>query len=138
MHQACLFLIYDNNWAKMQERLPHAAPQLLAELLVAYHANSEASKFSQTSYTCTVCFNSLKGARCLLLACGHVFCRSCLEDGWRLYISEGDCSRVGCLDPECVQNGQEANEEEVRRVVTEEEVQRWKWLRRIKILDRGD
>jgi hypothetical protein len=46
--------------------------------------------------------------------------------------------RVGCLDPQCVKDGQEANEDEVRRIVTEEEVRRWKWLREKKAAERGE
>ncbi|KAI0042668.1 hypothetical protein FA95DRAFT_1635888 [Auriscalpium vulgare] len=115
--------------------IPHSAPHLLSPLLTAHDQRSQSSKFNQTSYTCSVCFDARKGSRCLQLLCGHVFCRECLEDGWKLYIAEGDVQHVGCLDPQCVKDGREANEEEVRRVVTDEEVRRWKWLREKRILD---
>jgi E3 ubiquitin-protein ligase RNF14 len=95
------------------------------------------SQFSQNAYTCSVCFSSKKGARCLALNCGHIFCRECLQDGWQLYIAEGDVGHVGCLAPTCVKESREANEEEVRRVVTEEEVLRWKWLREKRMFERG-
>jgi hypothetical protein len=85
-----------------------------------------------------VCFETRKGSRCLQLICGHIFCRACLRDGWSLYIAEGDVARVGCLDPQCVKDGQEANEDEVRRIVTEEEVRRWKWLKEKKAAERGE
>jgi len=52
-------------------------------------------------------------------------------------IEEGDVGRVGCPDPECVKKGNEASEEEVARVVTETELQRWKWLREKRTYDRG-
>lgn len=97
----------------------------------------EQSRFSQTSYNCQICLTSIKGARCVLLSCSHVFCRPCLEDFWKLCIAEGDVGRVGCPDASCVKASREASEEEVRRVVTDEEVRRWKWLRQKKILDRG-
>ncbi|CCM02196.1 uncharacterized protein FIBRA_04276 [Fibroporia radiculosa] len=90
-----------------------------------------------TSYICEVCLTSIKGARCILLSCSHVFCRACLEDFWKLCITEGDIGRVGCPDPQCIKSGREANEEEVRRVVTEEEVRRWKWLREKRELEKG-
>ena len=45
--------------------------------------------------------------------------------------------RVGCPDPQCVKDGREANEEEVRRVVTEEQVRRWKWLRQKRAMEKG-
>lgn len=72
-----------------------------------------------------------------MLECEHVFCRSCLEDFWKLCIKEGDVGRVGCPDPECVKERREATEEEVRRVVTEGEVLRWRWLRATRALERG-
>ncbi len=95
------------------------------------------SRFSQTAYHCEICMSSIKGARCILLSCSHVFCRSCLEDFWRLSITEGDIGRVGCPDVNCVKEGREAKEEEVRRAITEEELRRWKWLRQKRLFDRG-
>lgn len=118
-------------------RIPHAAPQLLLPFLTTYESKSQTSKFNLASHSCNVCFETAKGSRCLQLNCGHVFCRACLRDGWSLYIAEGDTTRVGCLDPQCVKDRQEATEEEVRRVVTEEEVRRWKWLREKKATERG-
>ncbi|KAI0034912.1 hypothetical protein K488DRAFT_76929 [Vararia minispora EC-137] len=117
-------------------RLPHPQPQLLFPRLSEHDKNQQLSQFSQNSYTCSVCFSSRKGAQCLLLSCGHIFCRDCLQGGWQLYIAEGDVEHVGCLDSSCVKEGREASEEEVRRVVTEEEVQRWKWLRQKRMFER--
>jgi len=117
-------------------RIPHTTPHLLLPFLTAYESKSQSSKFNLTSHSCNVCFESLKGSRCLQLSCCHIFCRACLRDGWSLYITEGDVVRVGCLDSQCVKEGQEATEDEVRRVVTEEEVRRWKWLREKKSAER--
>lgn len=110
-------------------RIPHPAPQLLLPLLIDHDSDMQRSRFSQASYSCEICLAFIKGARCVRLSCTHVFCRSCLEDFWKLCIKEGDVGRVGCPDPRCIKDAREASEEEVRRVVTEEEVQRWKWLR---------
>jgi len=117
-------------------RIPHPALHLLAPLLVEYESSAQQARFSQTSYNCQICLTSIKGARCVSLSCSHVFCRPCLEDFWKLCIKEGDVGRVGCPEPSCVKEGREATEEEVRRVVSEDEVQRWKWLRRKRITDR--
>ncbi|KAI9512666.1 RWD-domain-containing protein [Russula earlei] len=117
-------------------RISHSTPQMLLPFLIAYENKSQSSKFNLASHSCNVCFETLKGSRCLQLFCGHVFCRACLRDGWGLYITEGDISHVGCLEPQCVKDGQEATEDEVRRVVTEEEVRRWKWLREKKAAER--
>lgn len=117
-------------------RIPHPAPHVLVTALEVYDKSMQLTRFSQTSYTCEICLTSIKGARCILLSCSHVFCRACLEDFWKLCIAEGDIGRVGCPDPQCVKAGLEANEEDVRRVVTEEEVRRWKWLREKRELER--
>ncbi|KAI0757225.1 RWD-domain-containing protein [Daedaleopsis nitida] len=110
-------------------RLSHPTPGLLMPMLEKFDQSTQAARFSRNSYECQVCLTSIKGARCILLACSHVFCRSCLEDYWGLCIKEGDIGHVGCPDPVCVKEHREATEEEVRRVVTEEEILRWKWLR---------
>jgi len=116
--------------------LPHPAPRMIAPLLLEYNTSSQSSQFAQNSYPCSICLTSLKGSKCLQLMCNHIFCRSCLEDFWKMCIQEGDVSRVGCPDPECVKKGNEANEEEVARVVTEAELQRWGWLREKRNLER--
>ena len=80
---------------------------------------------------------SIRGSKCILLSCSHVFCRPCLQDFWTLCIAEGDVGRVGCPDPQCVKEGKEAKEDEVRRAVSEEEVRRWKWLRQKRLIEKG-
>lgn len=118
-------------------RIQHPAPTLLAERLISFDNKTRLEKFSQTSYACEVCLSSIKGAKCISLVCGHVFCRACLVDFWGLCISEGDVDRVGCPDPGCVKQGAKASEEDVRRVVSMEEVARWKWLKEKKELEKG-
>jgi len=117
-------------------RLPSSELKILLPKLVAYDKDVQEMRFSLHSYNCEICLTSISGARCILLSCEHVFCRSCLEDFWKLCITEGEVSRVGCPDPQCVKEGKEASEDEVRRVVTEEEVRRWKWLRQKKAFEK--
>jgi E3 ubiquitin-protein ligase RNF14 len=52
-------------------------------------------------------------------------------------ITEGDVDRVGCPDPVCVKEGRLASEEEITRVVSESEVQRWRRLKSKQELERG-
>ncbi|KAL5534625.1 hypothetical protein ACEPAG_1088 [Sanghuangporus baumii] len=118
-------------------RLPHTGSHsLLPQHLVEYDARVAARRFSQTSYPCSICFTSLKGVRCIQLECSHVFCRDCLRDFWSLCITEGSVERVGCADPACVKEGRAASEEEVRRVVSDREIIRWKWLRTKKEIEK--
>ena len=118
-------------------RIKHSAPTLLAERLASFDNKTRLERFSQTNYACEVCLSSIKGAKCISLACGHVFCRACLVDFWGLCISEGDVDRVGCPDLGCVKQGAKALEEDIRRVVGPEEVTRWKWLKEKRELEKG-
>lgn len=120
----------------MSIQLSHPSPHILAPLLIAYDTSSKSSHFSQNSYPCSICLTSLKGSKCLELTCGHIFCRTCLEDFWKMCIEEGDVGRVGCPDPDCVKAGREAVEVEVARVVTDAGVKRWRWLREKRNLDK--
>ncbi|KAH8100545.1 RWD-domain-containing protein [Cristinia sonorae] len=117
-------------------RIPYPEFKILLPFLMAYEDSTQMARFSQNAYNCQVCLTSIKGARCFLLSCSHVFCRSCIEDFWRLCVTEGTIDRVGCPDPDCVKEKREANEEEIRRVFTEEEIRRWKWLRQKRMLER--
>jgi len=47
-------------------------------------------------------------------------------------------SRVICPEPACVKLAKEAGEEEVARVVTEVELQRWRWLRDKRDIEKGE
>lgn len=101
----------------------------IVSLLTDYDAYAKQTKFSQLSFTCEICMSSYKGAGCIRLTCTHVFCRVCLDDFWKVYISEGDITRVGCPDPQCVKERKEATEDEVKRVLAPEVFQRLKFLR---------
>ncbi|KAG0697159.1 hypothetical protein DFH29DRAFT_984366 [Suillus ampliporus] len=112
------------------------SPSILLPLLESYDMHAQNAAFAETSYPCAICLSPHKGRHCVRLACAHVFCRSCLTDFWGSCITEGDIGRVGCPDPSCVKAGHEAGEEDVVRVVEEEEVRRWRWLRTKRALER--
>jgi len=119
-------------------RICHTAPHALVSVLQAHETSSKSLEFAKSSYLCSICLTSRKGSKCLQLSCAHVFCRSCLEDFWKLCIEEGNVGRVGCADPDCVKVGREAQEEEVGRVVSEGDLQRWRWLREKRNLEGGE
>lgn len=117
-------------------RLSHPAPHLLSPFLTSHELTTLASQFSLNTYACTICLESHKGTRCLQLGCKHIFCRGCLEAFWKLCIQEGDIGKVGCPAPECLSSGREAGEEELARVVTSVEVERWRWLRKKRAIEK--
>lgn len=112
------------------------SPLTLVSLLESYNTHAQDAVFAETSFPCAICLCAHKGRHCVRLECTHVFCRPCLSDFWGSCIREGDIGRVGCPDPGCVKAGDEAGEGEIVRVVEEEEVKRWKWLRAKRALER--
>lgn len=92
--------------------------------------------FAQTKFDCQICLSTVRGAKCLRLNCHHVFCRPCLAEFWSLCITEGDVDRVMCADPQCVKDNRQITEDEVLRVVTAAEAQRWKAIKRKKALEK--
>lgn len=127
----------DSTPSELSYSIPHSSPRILAKLLQDADASAKSMQFSQNSYPCSICLSSFKGSKCVQLSCTHVFCRTCLEDFWKLCIAEGDVGRVQCPDPACVKANREADAEEVARVVTQSEVDRWRWLREKRNLERG-
>ncbi|KAF9456145.1 hypothetical protein BDZ94DRAFT_1178351 [Collybia nuda] len=117
-------------------QITHPSPQVLAPLLKAFDVSAKSIQFSQNSYPCPICLISVKGSRCVQLNCGHIFCRSCLEEFWKMCIAEGEVGRVGCPDPECVKLGREADVEDIVRVVTQTEMRRYRWLKEKKALEK--
>ena len=62
---------------------------------------------------------------------------------WGLHVQEGEISHVGCPEPGCGKTNpkgadglREATEDEVRAVLSENELGRWKWLQKKRDLER--
>jgi len=110
-------------------RILHVHNHHIISLLKIYDLSVRQDKFSEQSFTCEVCMSTHKGAHCILLSCGHVFCRACLHGFWNVYIAEGNIARVACPDPQCMKTPKEASEDEVERVLEPGVFERWKSLR---------
>ncbi|KAF2218363.1 RWD domain-containing protein, partial [Elsinoe ampelina] len=84
--------------------LPHTItvkPQLKEEL-VEFSRARDKEIFERSSYDCGVCLEPKKGTLChRMSACGHVFCRACLQDFYNSAITEGDVGNISCLEPSC-------------------------------------
>ncbi|KAH8818592.1 hypothetical protein DL96DRAFT_1470986, partial [Flagelloscypha sp. PMI_526] len=117
-------------------RLTHHNPQMLAPRLQEYDSTEKQRIFAESSFFCELCLNSVHGRQCLQLSCQHIFCRDCLKEFWSLHISEGKGERVTCPDPGCVKEGRCANDDDITRIVSPEELERLEWLRKKAILEK--
>ncbi|KAF8308214.1 hypothetical protein DL93DRAFT_2087228 [Clavulina sp. PMI_390] len=121
-------------------QLTHPVPSILRDQLIAYNTLLDDASFDQTRFSCQICLEDRRGAACIrLAACEHVFCKDCLRGAWGLAVHEGRVAEVRCPDQGCIKSAKlassqaldlgEASESDVRRVLTEEQVARWKWLK---------
>lgn len=116
-------------------QLPHPSPPALVAHLAGHAQAVREARFSAQAYACGICLSPRRGAKCVRLPCGHVCCAECLGAFWGLCVAEGDVGRVGCAEG-CT--GETAEwEDAIRRVLSEEEVKRWRWLRVKQAVERG-
>lgn len=77
------------------------SPALKPKLL-EFDARTTKEIFEAQTFDCGICLEPKKGSQCYRLTrCGHVFCRDCLQESYRQYITEGDVVFIRCLDPSC-------------------------------------
>ncbi|KAF2744525.1 RWD-domain-containing protein [Sporormia fimetaria CBS 119925] len=77
-------------------------PLTLKSSLLSSSSQIAQSDFESGTFSCVVCLEPKKGSSCHRLRhCGHVFCKSCLQDYYNNCIKEGDVSNVKCLSPDC-------------------------------------
>lgn len=95
------------------------------------------STFSNESFSCGICLETRKGARCSRIrSCGHVFCVECLHSFFELNIREGLVKNVMCADPGCTKARQQEGKgaagfvslEEIEAIVGKELAERYSWL----------
>ncbi|KAH7344624.1 hypothetical protein B0J17DRAFT_9134 [Rhizoctonia solani] len=118
--------------------LPHPSPKILLSHLLAYQSSAKQAHFSVQAFTCGICLSTQRGSNCLQLDCpnAHVFCLECLKEFWGMCVAEGEVTKVACPGVECVKAREKAKNDAgdvgddiIRRVLNEEQVARWKWLR---------
>lgn len=74
----------------------------LQEVLSQFDRAASKAAFDVETYDCGVCLEPKKGSAChQMIKCGHVFCRTCLQDVYINAIKEGDIAAICCLDPGC-------------------------------------
>ena len=58
--------------------------------------------FDRESFSCGVCFEDKLGKKCTRFEdCGHVFCRDCMAEYFRLQIREGQVNALNWPTSEC-------------------------------------
>ncbi|CAE6521841.1 unnamed protein product [Rhizoctonia solani] len=118
--------------------LPHPSPKILLAHLMAHQSSAKQAEFSVRAFTCGICLSTQRGSKCVQLDCpnAHVFCLECLKEFWGMCVAEGEVTKVACPGVECVKARETAKndagdvgDDVIRRVLNEEQVARWKWLR---------
>ncbi|KAJ3574623.1 hypothetical protein NP233_g1646 [Leucocoprinus birnbaumii] len=89
-----LGLLSSNNLLRLQ----HPSPRVLLLQLSIYAQHIKSKQFAQANYDCPICLSPRKG--------GY----------WVSAINDGDPSRVGCPDTECIKAKREANVDDVQVV----------------------
>ncbi|KAK3049580.1 hypothetical protein LTR09_009248 [Extremus antarcticus] len=91
-------------------------PMSAEQSLLAYDSETKQAVFNETTQDCGICLEPKKGVACYQLPkCGHVFCKSCLQDFYNNAISEGDVANIRCLSPDCGKSGPAVNGKIKRR-----------------------
>uniref|UniRef100_A0A3Q3KFM5 RBR-type E3 ubiquitin transferase n=1 Tax=Monopterus albus TaxID=43700 RepID=A0A3Q3KFM5_MONAL len=76
--------------------------QIILSQLLIYNVAQKQKVFNSTVFDCSVCFIGWLGSECVQLSeCGHIFCRTCLADFFKLQITEGNIRRVTCPQADC-------------------------------------
>ncbi|KAH8818591.1 hypothetical protein DL96DRAFT_1621520 [Flagelloscypha sp. PMI_526] len=116
--------------------ITHHTPQALASCLQEFDNTEKHRIFAESSFFCELCLSDVHGRQCLQLVCQHIFCRDCLKDFWSLHISEGQVERVTCPDPGCVKDKRSVVEDDIARIVSPDELDRLKGLRKKAALEK--
>ena len=67
--------------------------------LIDYNSNTKKQEFNSKYADCEICLTSKQGSKCELLSCGHIFCRECLGEFFKVMITEGTVLALKC--PHC-------------------------------------
>lgn len=75
--------------------------KLLSQILI-YDAEQKQRVFAATVFNCGVCYMDWLGSECVqLYECGHIFCRACLSNFYKVHITEGAVQSVICPQQGC-------------------------------------
>ena len=62
--------------------------------LVEFNSSAKKQEFNAKYVDCQICLFSKQGEKCEMLFCGHVFCKECLAQFFKVLIQEGTQLRI--------------------------------------------
>ncbi|KIJ29782.1 hypothetical protein M422DRAFT_36815 [Sphaerobolus stellatus SS14] len=112
-------------------RLQHPAPtvNVLVSSLISYDASSRLKRLLSSNHDCPICLSRLPGTLCIQLSlCNHIACQQCLKNFWGKCIAEGNVTKVGCPNIECMKEARGASMKDAKAILSPEQIMRWKRL----------
>ena len=99
-----------------EEEKSSVEPEIVV-YLKNYDVEQKQRDFDKESFSCGVCFEDKLGRKCTqFVECGHVFCKDCMAEYFRVQIREGQVNALNCPNSDCET---QASHHQVRlRVVT--------------------
>ncbi|KAJ1272557.1 hypothetical protein BS78_06G211400 [Paspalum vaginatum] len=101
-------------------------------LMLRYNSKKREQAFLEDVHLCMICLTQTKGSNFIRLPCRHLFCVKCMETLCRLHVKEGSLFQLVCPDTKCKVS---IPPYVLKRLLTEEEFERWDRLLIQKTLD---
>uniref|UniRef100_A0ACD5X7D6 Uncharacterized protein n=1 Tax=Avena sativa TaxID=4498 RepID=A0ACD5X7D6_AVESA len=100
--------------------------------MLSYSSKKCSQAFLGDLHMCMICLNQSKGSNFIELPCQHLFCVECMETLCRMHVKEGSVFQLICPETKC---GASIPPYLLRRLLREEEFERWDRLALQKALD---
>ncbi|KAG2574386.1 hypothetical protein PVAP13_7KG317746 [Panicum virgatum] len=101
-------------------------------LMMSYSSKKHYQAFLEDLHMCMICLNQSKGSNFVRLSCQHFFCVKCMKTLCRMHVKEGSVFQLLCPDTKC---NASIPPYVLKRLLTEEEFERWDRLVLKKALD---
>ncbi|CAN6276785.1 unnamed protein product [Urochloa humidicola] len=101
-------------------------------LMLSYSSKKRYQAFLEDLHMCMICLNQTKGSNFIRLPCRHLFCVKCMETLCRMHVKEGSVFQLVCPGTKCKASIPPCV---LKRLLTEEEFERWDRLLLQKTLD---